>query len=172
MAKHWQAEPRRYELMKNMKNTRRNLCWEINRFWYDYGMKEAPEFSFENALDAAEREVPHERMQEKIGWYRQEIGKFLEPPYIFDLPKTKDRLPDHYPYSYYMCRNGNRTAAAGFIEELLTDHDVALSADQRAALQNDHDFIFSLDRDTWRTAEEMEHIKFALDDAYRIISSL
>ena len=135
-------------------------------------MKEAPEFSFENALDTAEEELSHERKQERIGWYRQEIGKFLEPPYVFELPETKERLPDHYPYSYYMCHNGNRTAAAGFIEELLSDRNISLSDDQRAALQNDHDFIFSLDRDTWRTAEEMDHIKFALDDAHCIVSSL
>jgi hypothetical protein len=135
---------------------------------YNRAIMASPSFSFEDAFDTAEQEVS----REKIERYRQEIGKFLEPPYIFDLPATKERLRDCYPDNYYMCRNNNRTAAAGFIEQAMNDPAVKLSEKQRDALRNDHDFIISLPRDVWRTEEEMRHMRFAVEESCRIISSL
>ena len=93
--------------------------------------------------DIFEREIASER----IRMHQREIGRFLREPYIYELPNRESRLTDSYPDNNYMCRNGNRMTVAGVIKDFLDDPAITLSPDQKAALQNDADFIFSLPRE-------------------------
>lgn len=142
---------------------------------------------FENARHHAP--VPEhmaEERERRIEAYRQEIGKFLDLPYRFDLPAGHVRLTDQYPDNFYMCRNGNRTAAAGFIEELIEDSLVDLSPERKEGLSAQHRLIADMPLDrwevdangnrqkavAWRTPEEMGRMKAALEETCRIIDSL
>lgn len=131
-------------------------------------MNHHEEFSFDEALGEAQESATHEKFE----WYRRELGKFLEPPYTFELPKSAERLPDEYPASYYMCRNGNRTAAAGLIEKFVSDFADVITEPEKTMLQMCHDLIFVKDRDVWRNEDEMFDIKFAIQEAHTVIGEI
>lgn len=135
--------------------------------WYNESMA-GTGFSFEKALDEAE----HDKAREELAECECKLGEYLKEPYIFSLPATKDRLKDKYPDNYYMCRNGNRTAAAGLMERVLSDPAIQLSGRERRALQGDHDFIVSLPREIRRTEEEMKQIRSAIEEAREIMANL
>ena len=136
-------------------------------------------FSFERALDGVQDKVPEKQRESRIKEYQHEIGKFLSPPYLFNLPPQKnERLRENEEDQHYMCRNGNRAAVTGSMERLLCDPFILLTTKQREALQRGHDIIFNMPRDEsasvhhWRTEEDMQKMHASIQEAYDILCSL
>lgn len=96
----------------------------------------------------------------------QEIGKFLKPPYTFDLPPpglTRLGLHQLDPHYHYLCRNNSRANIIDSLEMAIRDQLLNLTLTQQRVLQDSIDRINQFPRDVNRTDSDMLIIKQAIE---------
>jgi hypothetical protein len=141
-------------------------------------MKDSFSFGLENIFKTTEQRVLKQKRERKIEAYKCEISKFLSPPYLFDLPPTGERLKETPEDQYYMCRNGNRMIVLGFIDEIINDCVLSLTAEQKEILQRAYDTIFNMPSDEsifvrhYPTEFDMQKMRDSIQEAYGIVCSL
>jgi hypothetical protein len=128
------------------------------------------DLSFENELN---NDLNHPT-EKDLGTLKNELKKYLEPPYTFDLPPNgKKLMPSDSNYEYYLCRVNAGQNIGDAIQEIIMDKNIYMKDSVRERLFSIVKEIFAIYlNESNRTEEEMLKIKSLTEEAWGIVSQL
>jgi len=113
---------------------------------------------------------------ESLRGYYDNLRKFLNPPYTFELPPTDRKLQIGDPgYDHYMCRSALIFGPAMAIDLLLHDPEIDLPEEVRNKLEDARDIMQQMipeDRKLVnRTKKDMAIIKIETEEAVKVLEN-
>jgi len=121
-------------------------------------------------MEKFEESVDQSVEKEKLRSHFENLNKYLNPPYIYEIPKDRLKIGDEN-YQYYICRATKIFAISGGVDNLLGDKSVNFTEEERETIQQAHDKMAGLKGEEIRTEEEMGMIKDQLSIVVDIIKN-